>query len=61
MRHLITLFALLVFAGPLAAQSDDRGILQAFIEDNLSSAGRDVRIEGFRGALSSRAELDRLT
>lgn len=59
-RNLL-IFLFVVLAIPSAAQSDDRGILQAFIEDNLSDAGREVRIEGFRGALSSRAELDRLT
>lgn len=38
------------------AQSDaDRGWLTEFLEENLSSAGRDVRVEGFAGALSSRA------
>ncbi|MEM1387510.1 MAG: translocation/assembly module TamB domain-containing protein [Pseudomonadota bacterium] len=39
----------------------DRGLLQAFIEDNLSSAGRSVQIDGFAGALSSRATLERLS
>ncbi len=39
----------------------DRGILQGFLEDKLSSAGRTIRIDGFAGALSSRATLDRLT
>jgi len=57
----LSILLLILFAGSAAAQSDDRGILQAFIEDNLSDVGREVRIEGFRGALSSRAELDRLT
>ena len=38
----------------------DRGMLQAFIEDQLSDAGRHVEIEGFRGALSGRAEIDML-
>ncbi|SFQ99771.1 translocation/assembly module TamB domain-containing protein [Poseidonocella sedimentorum] len=39
----------------------DRGFLQGLLEDNLSSAGREVRIIGFEGALSSRARIDRLT
>lgn len=39
----------------------DRGVIQAFLEDNLSGAGRDIRIEGFSGALSSSATLDTLT
>ncbi len=38
----------------------ERGVLQAFIEDQLSDAGRHVEIEGFRGALSGRAEIDML-
>lgn len=40
---------------------DDRGYLQALLEDNLSGAGRQVRIFGFAGALSSRATIDELT
>lgn len=59
-RHII---AICVWLLPLAAQAqqDDRGILQAFIEDNLSDAGRTVRIEGFEGALSSEVTIDKLT
>ncbi|QBY02029.1 hypothetical protein E2K80_15895 [Rhodophyticola sp. CCM32] len=46
----------------LGAQDDDRGRLQALLEDALSDdAARQVRIEGFRGALNSQASLDRLT
>lgn len=61
MRRLV--LALLLSLAPAAApaQTDDRGIIQAFLEDNLSSAGREVRIEGFAGALSSRATIERLT
>lgn len=44
-----------------AAQEDDRGYLTAFLEDNLSGAGRSVVITGFEGALSSRATIERLT
>ncbi len=69
MRHILLLAALtLLGAAPALAQSgetteerDDRGILQAFLEDNLSDAGRQVRITGFAGALSSTATLDELT
>ena len=43
------------------AQEDDRDFLTAFLEDNLSGAGREVTITGFAGALSSRATIDRLT
>ncbi len=45
----------------LIAQDDDRGFLQRTLEDALSDAGRDVRIIGFEGALSSVATLDELT
>ncbi|WP_297773612.1 translocation/assembly module TamB domain-containing protein [uncultured Roseovarius sp.] len=56
-------FVLSCLAGPLLAQSgeDDRGFLQSLIEDNLSGAGRKVRITGFAGALSSQASLETLT
>lgn len=42
------------------AQEDDRGYLTAFLEDNLSGAGRKITITGFEGALSSRATIERL-
>lgn len=45
---------------PAAAQDDDRGYLTAFLEDNLSDAGRQITITGFEGALSSRATIERL-
>lgn len=53
-------------APPLAAQEtaqerEDRGYLTGLLEDNLSGAGRQVIIEGFRGALSSRATMDKMT
>ena len=43
-----------------AAVEDDRGFLTGLLERNLSGEGRSVRIEGFQGALSSRATFDRL-
>ncbi|TCP42268.1 translocation/assembly module TamB domain-containing protein [Rhodovulum marinum] len=61
MRILIALVLVLCSALPLAAQDDDRGFLEGFLEDNLSQAGREVSITGFQGALSSRASLDELT
>lgn len=64
MRAVLVLLSLLAcLASPALAQSEDadRGFLQRMIEDNLSGAGRDVRITGFRGALSSRATLEQLT
>ncbi|WP_103257398.1 translocation/assembly module TamB domain-containing protein [Tabrizicola aquatica] len=50
-----------LLATPALAQEDDRGYLTAFLEDNLSDAGRQVTITGFEGALSSRATIQSLT
>jgi translocation and assembly module TamB len=63
MRRLaLAVFCAVVAATPVAAQDDDRGRLIRFLESQLSDgADRQVRIDGFRGALSSEAELDRLT
>ena len=52
---------LFLFTVPAVAQEDDRGLIIGFLEDNLSDAGREIRLEGFEGALSSQATLDRLT
>ena len=60
-RFLITLFLILLTASA-GAQEDDRSRLVRFLEDTLSDgAARQVRIEGFAGALSSTATLERLT
>ncbi|WP_295042341.1 translocation/assembly module TamB domain-containing protein [uncultured Paracoccus sp.] len=70
MRRLwLVVFAILL---PLAAmaqtaaeisqqESDDRGFLTRMLERNLSGAGRDVVIDGFQGALSSRATFRRIS
>ncbi|MGP3696605.1 translocation/assembly module TamB domain-containing protein [Rhodobacter sp. NSM] len=58
---LFLLWLLLPVAAAAQTADEDRGFLQGLIEDNLSSAGRAVRIEGFQGALSSRATIQRLT
>lgn len=42
------------------ANEDDVGYLTRLLQDSLSGLGRDVRIVGFRGALSSRATFDQL-
>jgi translocation and assembly module TamB len=52
---------LALIPGAAFAQDDDRGYLTAFLEDNLSGAGRKVTVTGFEGALSSRATIERLT
>lgn len=53
----------LFFLWPLAAlsQDDDRGYLTGLLESSLGGEGRIVRIDGFAGALSSRATVDRIT
>ncbi len=59
-----SIFALF-WVGAASAQSsdavDDRGYLQAFLEDALSDTGREIRIIGFEGALSARATVAQIT
>ncbi|WP_435703770.1 translocation/assembly module TamB domain-containing protein [Yoonia sp.] len=43
------------------AQDDDEGFLTSLIQDNLSGDARTVDLQGFNGALSSEATIDRLT
>lgn len=43
------------------AEREDRGRIVAFLEDNLSGAGREVILRGFEGALSSTATATQLT
>lgn len=50
-----------VFAQESAEEARERSALTALIEDNLSGADREVRIDGFRGALSSSASFETLT
>lgn len=64
----IALCAVLLLAAqptPLHAQSDqereDAGFVAGFLQDQLSSVGREVRITGFSGALSSRATIEELS
>lgn len=59
--HLVILALGLSLGSPLAAQEDERGYLQAFLEDNLSADGMQVHIEGLTGTLSSTAQIDLLT
>ena len=60
---LAALFAALFLAvAPTAAEEEDGGsALERFIERNLSSAGREVRVSGFEGVLSSRARAAEIT
>jgi translocation and assembly module TamB len=61
----VVLCCALVQAPAIAQESEEeareRSTLTALIEDNLSGADREVRIDGFRGALSSSASFERLT
>lgn len=43
------------------AQTDERDLLTAFLEDNLSGGGRTVTVTGFSGAFSSQAQIESLT
>lgn len=43
-----------------AEQERDQGLITTFIEDKLSGVTREVRIQGFEGALSSEATIARL-
>ncbi len=66
MRRLL-IIALIACCAGLGARSDegtdkagDKGFLVNFLESKLSGMGRAVTIDGFQGALSSRATFDRL-
>lgn len=69
MKHLLALAMLCLLSLAAHAQETadpattarDRSFLTALIEDNLSGAGRSVRLDGFAGALSSRATFDQLS
>ena len=64
MRLLYFLLWLCCLTVPALAQDtsdEDRDFLTGLLEDNLSGAGREVRIIGFAGALSSRATFTEMT
>ncbi|MGL4310519.1 MAG: translocation/assembly module TamB domain-containing protein [Paracoccaceae bacterium] len=65
MRWLLSGLVLsLALAAPSFAQDtaeEDRGWLTEYLEETFSDVGRDVRIDGFAGALSARATMDRMT
>lgn len=60
MRGWLALPLLALLPLTAAAQEDDRDYLTAFLEDNLSGAGRKVTVTGFEGALSSTATIQQL-
>src|SRR6056297_1065704 len=59
MRFILTLLMVLYWPLSAAAQDseEDPGYLAGLLQDALSGAGRDVRIRGFEGALSSEASI----
>ena len=59
MKHIL-ICALTLLPLPVLAQEDDKGWLSNWLEENLSGAGRQVVIDGFQGALSSQARIERL-
>lgn len=59
-RHAALTGTFLLSALPANAQ-DDGGMIQRFIQDKLSTGGREVNISGFEGLLSGAARLDELT
>ncbi|MEC3860616.1 translocation/assembly module TamB domain-containing protein [Mesobacterium sp. TK19101] len=60
MRWLVLVLLLWPFAS-VAQDREDRGYIAGLLEDALGGDGRTVRIEGFAGALSSTATIDKIT
>ncbi len=58
---LLLLAPLAAVAQETASEEADKGYLTELLQDVLSSAGRAVVIDGFQGALSSRATIERMT
>ncbi len=52
---------MVLLASGAVAQEDDKDFLTRTIQNALSGAGRTVSIDGFSGALSSRASFDQMT
>ena len=62
MKRFVLIITLCITASFAHAQDDDdKGMLTRFLQDSLSGAGRQVDIQGFAGALSSRATIERMT
>ncbi|GAA6209804.1 hypothetical protein NBRC116601_30970 [Cognatishimia sp. WU-CL00825] len=64
MRQVFVILAVLLWAPMALAQQEaqeGQSRIVAFLEEALSDGARTVRIQGFKGALSSSAELDLLT
>ncbi len=62
LRLLAVCLALLTPLSAMAQdRNSDRGYIQGLLEDALSAPGRTVTLNGFSGALSSRATIDEIT
>ncbi|MBC7736483.1 MAG: translocation and assembly module protein TamB, partial [Candidatus Saccharibacteria bacterium] len=61
MRRILWLLTLICLPFAAMAQESDKNFLTRYLEENLSSAGRNVIITGFAGALSSRATMAQMT
>lgn len=66
MSFLLCVWGAVAFAqtSPLAedlASQDDRGFIVGLLEDALGGEGRIVRVDGFQGALSSTATIQKMT
>lgn len=67
MKRFLALLATLTLIGlPAGAQDDtteeeDKSILESFLEENLSSEGMEVTVNGFSGALSREATMQEMT
>ena len=59
MRRVVPFLVVLALPAPVLAE--DAGFLTRLIQDQLSDAGREVRIRGFEGVLSSQARIAELT
>ena len=60
-RSLAVALALLLPCAAVAQEEDGGSFLERTLEQNLSGAGRDVRVTGFQGLLSSTATIQSLT
>ncbi|MEI6098351.1 MAG: translocation/assembly module TamB domain-containing protein [Alphaproteobacteria bacterium] len=59
--RILWLLALMMMPFAAQAQESDKDFLTRFLQDNLSAAGREVRITGFAGALSAQATMAQMT
>jgi translocation and assembly module TamB len=59
--RILWLLSLMMMPFAAQAQESDKDFLTRFLQDNLSAAGREVRITGFAGALSAQATMAQMT